>query len=84
MTEDQAKKLKPGDKVVCINSDEPSWPVTLGKIYVIGGYYYKENDTYVNIEEDDKGRPDGYPPDIFESATPLLNEQKLRKKLGLL
>lgn len=70
-------KFKSGDRVVCVTSSEDNH-FTENEVYIIK----KVNGNHV-ILDDNRGMPNGWSTEYFELAQPWLNEQKLKKVLGL-
>lgn len=80
-------KFKPGDKVIVtwIKGHYPYF--TLGQTYTIGGKYYDPFATdHFAVVADDEGENNGHQFRFVkvELAQPYLNEQKMKKLLGVL
>jgi len=74
---------KDGDKLLCVRDKKRVQPIDLieGEIYTFDGITNEYGSYFVMIKEI---KLDSFYPDRFISAVPYVNEQKLRKKLGLL
>ena len=79
-------KFKVGDKIILKSDTIPASAITHNKIYEVGGPFHGDTEwgtDRIGIVKNDNGRPDGWVEDFFELAISYINEQKLRKKLGL-
>lgn len=79
--------FKEGDKVICLHVDPSlNYTLTVGKIYTIGGKFYRtEFPENICVEEDDRGKPNGWSIKCtrFELAQPYLQKEEAKKLLGL-
>ena len=79
-------KYKEGDKIIITSKTVYLRDFTVGKIYEVGGIWHDPNDEfYLGIVANDYNLSDGFPFDLatFELAQSYLNEQKIKKLLGV-
>lgn len=84
MTKEQALKLKPGDKVIAINSCDPCY--TLGKIYIVksveeSGAFYGGAVIYTTYD-DERKKINGWGCSSFDLAYPKIFNNKLNEILN--